>query len=221
MVHTSRIFESELRELHAQALAMGEHCKRIVRIAFEAFWQGKPSLAVEVPEIEAQIDEEEIGMHALALRIIALRQPVADDLRFLTAAIRLVTDLERVGDEAVNITERVVEGADQAKSSVGTELCAMDREVQAMLQDGLRAFVERDPERARDVIRRDDVVDAHCAAVIAKMTDYVAAHAEDVPAGLRVMWVANHLERIADHATNVAEEVIFMVRGEDVRHEPV
>ena len=94
----------------------------------------------------------------------------------------------------------------------------MDHEVQEMLQAALLALVERDPDGAREVLRRDDVVDKHWATVTSKMTDYIASHSADVPAGLRVMWVANNLERIADHATNVAEEVIFMVRGEDVRH---
>ena len=120
--HTSRDFETELQQLRAQALAMGEHCKRIVRLAFNTFWEGEPSLGVEVPQLEAQLDQDEIDVHALSLRIIALRQPVAVDLRFLAAALRLVTDLERIGDEAVNISKRAVEGPDNAKLIVGGEL---------------------------------------------------------------------------------------------------
>jgi phosphate transport system protein len=136
----------------------------------------------------------------------------------LAAALRLVTDLERIGDEAVNLAALAVDEPDHAKSIVSDELFAMDHQAQEMLQVALVAFVERDPDRAESVRQHDKVVDQHCATVIARMTDYVASHSADVPAGLRVMWAANDLERIADHATNVAEEVIFMVRGQDVRH---
>ena len=197
---------------------MGAHCERITHTAFEAFSRGKAALAADVPRIEATLDQDEIDIQALALRIIALRQPVAEDLRFLAAALRLITDLERVGDEASNITECIVEGRDAARSLASSELQQMDQEVQEMLHGALRAFVERDPNGARSVLLRDDAVDRHCATIIAKMEEYISAHVDDVAAGMRVMWVAKYLERIADHATNVAEEVIFMVRGEDVRH---
>jgi phosphate transport system protein len=216
--HTSREFETELRELRSHLLAMGARCERSVSLALEAFWQTTPELAAQVQSIDAQIDRDEMDIDALVLRILALRQPVAYDLRFLTTALKLVTDLERVGDEAVNIAERAVEEHGGAKLLVRDELEAMAKHAQEMLRDALLAFVEADPEKAQEVMGRDDFVDRHYGSVIGKMSAHMAAHSEDVPTGLRVVKVAKYLERIADHATNVAEEVIFMVRGEDVRH---
>jgi phosphate transport system protein len=217
-VHTSRDFESELRELRAQSLAMGARCERVVRLALEAFWSGSAELAGEVQAIDQQIDRDEVDIHALALRILALRQPVADDLRFIAAALRLITDLERVGDEAVNISERAIESDGEAKEMARANLGVMGTDAQDMLRNALRAFVERDPDAAEQVLLRDDAVDERCGAVIAAMTEYIARRPTDVRAGLRVIRVAKFIERIADHATNVAEEVIFMVRGDDVRH---
>lgn len=217
-VHTSREFDADLQELRARALAMGEHCERITHTAFQAFWQANGALTAEVRHLETQLDQDEVDIQALALRIIALRQPVAGDLRFLAAALRLITDLERVGDEASNITECATDVCDMARLLVDSDLCQMDEEVQAMLHGALRAFVERDPDGARAILARDDSVDGHCATIIAKMETYIASHPTDVNTGIRVMTVAKALERIADHATNVGEEVIFMVRGEDVRH---
>jgi phosphate transport system protein len=216
--HTSRDFETELRELRAQALAMGARCERTVMVALEAFRRGDAQALADVQTLDAQVDRDEMEIHALVLRILALRQPVADDLRFLAAALRLITDLERIGDEAVNIAERALDPNGHAKSLVHQELESMAAEAQGMLQGALRAFVERDPDGAERVLLCDDVVDGYCGAIIAKMTHYIATHSGDVPAGLRVVRVAKYLERIADHATNVAEEVIFMVRGDDVRH---
>lgn len=217
-VHTSREFESELRDLRTRVLSMGARSEQITRTAFEAFSQGRTALAVDVPQLEAELDQDEVDVQALVLRVLALRQPVAGDLRFLAAALRLITDLERVGDEATNITECIVEGHDAARSITTNELKQMDQDVQEMLHESLRAFVERDPDTARAVLQRDDAVDRLCAKVISKMEGYVASHGDDVDAGMRIMSVARYLERIADHATNIAEEVIFMVRGEDVRH---
>jgi phosphate transport system protein len=216
--HTSRDFETELRELRAHTLAMGARCERTVMVALDAFREGASHLLAEVQAMDAQVDQDEVDIHALVLRILALRQPVADDLRFLAAALRLITDLERIGDEAVNIAERAVDKNGDAKSLVHEELESMATEAQGMLRGALRAFVERDPQGAERVLFCDDVVDGHCGEIIAKMTGYIATHSHDVAAGLRVVRVAKYLERIADHATNVAEEVIFMVCGDDVRH---
>src|SRR5215469_14593262 len=107
--HTSRDFETELRELRAHVLAMGARCERILQLGLDSFWHESTEIATEVEELDRHIDRDEMDIDALVLRILALRQPVAYDLRFLAAALRLVTDLERVGDEAVNISERATE----------------------------------------------------------------------------------------------------------------
>ncbi|HXN30465.1 MAG TPA: phosphate signaling complex protein PhoU [Polyangiaceae bacterium] len=216
--HSSRDFETELRELHAQLLAMGARCERVVGLAFDAFRRGAPEIAGDVEILDEQIDRDEVEIHALILRILALRQPVADDLRFLAAALRLITDLERIGDEAVNIGERTVREDGEAKQLVSGELASMAVAALDMLHGALEAFVRWDDGVAHHVLGCDDAVDLSCAAIISAMTTHMAKRPGEVRAGLRVIRVTKYLERIADHATNVAEEVIFMVRAEDVRH---
>jgi phosphate transport system protein len=216
--HSSRDFEAELRALRSRILGMGTRCEEIVGRAFDAFLRGTPGAAREVETLDRHIDRDDLEIHALILRMLALRQPVADDLRLLATALRLITDLERIGDEAVNIAERVAEDDARATRLVASELTIMSAGALEMLHLALEAFVKRDDVQADDVLERDDDVDRRCGAVIAAMTDYMSSHAHEVDAGLRVIRVAKYLERIADHATNVAEEVIFMVRGDDVRH---
>jgi phosphate transport system protein len=216
--HSSRDYEIELRELESHLLAMGARCERVVGLAFDAFCQGTPEVMGDVEALDAEIDGEELETHALILRILALRQPVADDLRLLTTALRLVTDLERIGDEAVNIGERTVQYDGGAKQLASQELSSMAVAALDMLHRALDAFVRWDDNQANHVLGCDDAVDALCAATIAAMTEHISGHPDEVQAGLRVIRVAKYLERIADHATNVAEEVIFMVRADDVRH---
>ncbi|HEY3592900.1 MAG TPA: phosphate signaling complex protein PhoU [Polyangiaceae bacterium] len=217
--HTSRDFDAELRELRANLLAMGARCERGVQLAIRAFVEDAPDLAKEVIELDRRINRDEMECDELALRIIALRQPVADDLRLITTALKLVTDLERIGDEAVNIAERaddlVREGGLRAPSDV---LRRMAELAEQMLRDALDAFVESDIERANRVRTADDAVDSLYGEALRQMMDYMAAHPDSIPSAVRSMSVAKYLERIADHATNIAEEVIFMVAGQDVRH---
>ncbi|HSO34191.1 MAG TPA: phosphate signaling complex protein PhoU [Labilithrix sp.] len=216
--HTSRDFEAELRELRAHSLAMGARCERSLQLALEAFWSGSAETAAEVLALDRQIDDDEMKIDALVLRILALRQPVAYDLRFLTTALKLVTDLERIGDEAVNIAERAKEGHGIAKDKVRVLLKRMSEEAQQMVRDALDAFVDGEVSRAEQVLLRDDSVDDAYGEVLDAMTEFMREEPGEIPAAIRVIKVAKYIERVADHATNIAEEVIFMVRGEDVRH---
>jgi phosphate transport system protein len=216
--HTSRDFESELRQLRAHSLAMGSRCEHGLRLSLEAFWNGSPRLAAEVEELDHQIDEDEREINALVLRILALRQPVAYDLRFLAGALRLVNDLERVGDEAVNIAERAREELGSAKESVRELLGAMCEHAQEMLRDALEAFVEGQASRAEQILVRDDSVDTLHSSITQALTEYMTGHRDHVAEALRVIQVSKYLERVADHATNIAEGAIFVARGDDVRH---
>jgi phosphate transport system protein len=216
--HTSRDFETELRELRAHSLAMGARCERSLQLALEAFWTGSREMAAEVEEIDRRIDQDEKDIDALVLRILALRQPVAYDLRLLATALKLVTDLERIGDEAVNIAERAKESLEGAKDRCSGELKTMGELAQQMVRDALDAFVQGETTRAEAVLARDDGVDQLYGKVLEMMMAHMAENQADIPAAIRVVKVAKYIERIADHATNIAEEVIFMVRGEDVRH---
>jgi phosphate transport system protein len=168
--------------------------------------------------VDLDIDRDAIEIDALVLRILALRQPVADDLRLLTASMKVVRDLERIGDEAVNIAERVAENAGGETSLVRAELEVLAEEARLMLESALKAFVDGDVERAHGVLLSDDAVDRRYSAIVVGMGNHMAERAVNVARGLLVVRVAKYLERIADHATNVAESVIFISRGEDVRH---
>ena len=216
--HTSRDFESELRELRAHALAMGARCERSLQLALQAFWSGSEKIAAEVKELDKRIDRDEMDIDALVLRILALRQPVAYDLRFLATALKLVTDLERIGDEAVNIAERAEESHGRAKEKVDKELKAMAEQSQQMLREALDSFVQGDVARATLIRKCDDSVDALYGKILLEMTSFMATHPSEIFPAIRVIKVAKYLERVADHATNIAEEVIFMVEGADVRH---
>ncbi len=216
--HTSRDFEAELRELRAHTLAMGARCERSLQLALEAFWSGSHEIAAEVEKLDLQIDDDEMKIDSLVLRILALRQPVAYDLRFLTTALKLVTDLERIGDEAVNIAERAKEGHGIAKDLLREILKRMSEQAQEMVREALDAFVEGDATRAENVLERDDVVDNAYGQVLDAMTVFMSEHSTEIAPAIRVIKVAKYIERIADHATNIAEAVIFMVRGDDVRH---
>ncbi|HEY3592730.1 MAG TPA: phosphate signaling complex protein PhoU [Polyangiaceae bacterium] len=217
--HISRDFESELHELRTHLLAMGARCERSVQLSLAAFIEGSAEMTAEVKELDRRIDRDEMEIDELALRILALRQPVAHDLRLIATALKLVTDLERIGDEAVNIAERAEE-AEELKTEVPyPHLREMANLTQQMLRNALDAFVNADVDRAEAVRRGDDAVDERYGRTLREMMSFMAGHSERIPTAMRVISVAKYLERIADHATNIAEEVIFMVVGSDVRHE--
>jgi phosphate transport system protein len=216
--HTSRDFESELRELRAHFMAMAARCERSLQLALNAFWNNSPDAAREVEELDHLIDRDEMEIDALVLRILALRQPVAYDLRVLAAALRLDTDLERIGDEAVNIVQRAQEVHGEAKELAGAGLRTMAENAQQMLRDALDAFVQEDVALAEQVLKGDDAVDAQYGQTLRDMMAFMQENHEGIPGAFSVIRVAKNIERVADHATNIAEEVIFMVRGEDVRH---
>ncbi|HEY2510881.1 MAG TPA: phosphate signaling complex protein PhoU [Polyangiaceae bacterium] len=216
--HTCRAYDAELEELRQATIAMGNQCLEALRIALDAFRGYSPDLAARVALLDHRIDASEMAIDALVVRILALRQPVATDLRFLAMTLKLVTDLERIGDEAVNIAERA--GDERCEPDLGMReaLEQMGAESQQMLTAALGAFVSLDVEVAQGVLLQDDRVDDLYGRVLSGMTDYMARHPSEIRAALALTSVAKYLERVADHATNVAEEVIFVVRGEDVRH---
>jgi phosphate transport system protein len=216
--HTSRAFESELDELRSATTAMGDRTRLALRTALEAFRTGSHALAATVRDLDADVDRDEIAIDALTLRIIATRQPVASDLRLLAMALKLVTDLERIGDEAVNIADRVEDGSCALPDETRASIEQMCEEAQHMVSAALGAFLAGDEECAKEVLVRDDVVDELYGRTMRGAERYMMAHPSEVRAALCVMSIGKYLERVADHATNIAEEVIFVVRGEDVRH---
>src|SRR5258707_3285124 len=179
---------------------MGAGCERGFQLALKAFIEGSAELIAEVKSLDRHIDRDEMESDELALRILALRQPVAHDLRLLATALKLVTDLERIGDEAVNIVERAEEAGEGSKLVPHPHLRSMADLTQQMLRDALAAFVEADLVPAERVRLGDDAADQLYAKTLREMMTFMKLNPERIPAALSVATVANELERIADHA---------------------
>lgn len=217
--HTSRAYEQELRDLKARLLAMGARCEDLIRMASRAFENLDSELAQTVERSDRVLNIEEIAIDQMTVRILALRQPVGRDLRFLVTTLKVVTDLERIGDEAVNVAERVVELAASAEiTKLKPKLAEMSHAASRMVRMALDSFVEEDVDAARAVLDEDDAVDALYGELLRMSMDFIRKQPDRVEDGMRVASCAKYLERIADHATNIAEMVVFMVSGDDVRH---
>jgi phosphate transport system protein len=217
--HTSREFETEVRNLRTLVLAMGARCERVLELSVSAFVgdEAPETISTEVEELDRQIDQDELDIDARVLRMLALRQPVAFDLRFLTGVLKLATDLERIGDEAVNVSERAREGDGVARAASIPDVRALGEGAGRMLRGAMTAFETGDEAIARRVCESDAEIDERYHSLTQSTLELVAEHPEDVRGAIGVMKVAKYLERIADHSTNVAEEVIFIVSGQDVR----
>ncbi len=216
--HTDREYEHELRQLREQLLLLGSHVEALIGDSIKALTERDTALADRTIAADKAVDRMEVELDALCLQILARRQPVASDLRFITLVLKVVTDLERIADLGVNVCERVLELNAEAQLKPYVDLPRMGQEVQSMLREVLDAFVAKDAKRARAVIERDSVVDALYAQVFRELLTFMMENAHNVYRATRLQSVAKYLERMADHTTNLAEMVIFMVDGKDVRH---
>ncbi len=217
--HTDTEYENELNTLRDQVLRMSATVEQMFTGAIRAFRERSPEKAREALALDNQIDKLELTIDGGCLKILARRQPVASDLRFITTALKIVTDLERIGDLASNICERVIELGDMEPPMGANEIQEMADVSREMLRDSLDAFVKREAARAHGVRARDERVDELYAALFPQMVSCMAERPERADAVMRVLSIAKYIERIADHATNLAEMVIFMVEGEDIRHD--
>ncbi|MBE7484378.1 MAG: phosphate signaling complex protein PhoU [Polyangiaceae bacterium] len=216
--HTDREYEAELEKLREQVLLMGARTEELLAQAMRAFSERDAELARLTIRIDNQIDQLELDIDQLCLKILARRQPVASDLRFITTTMKLVTDLERMGDLGVNVCERVIELAAEPPLPATTSVTRIAEAALAMLHDALDAFVAGNTEAAEEVIERDGQVDAYYAQLFPELLQLMMKDSDSVFRATRLQSIAKYLERIADHATNIAEMVVFMVRGKDVRH---
>jgi phosphate transport system protein len=216
--HTDRGYENELRHLREQLLVMGSHVENIIGDSIHALLERDTALADRTIAADRVVNRMEVDLDGYCLQILARRQPVASDLRFITLVLKVVTDLERIGDLGVNICERVLELNAEPPLKPYVDIPHMGTEVQSMLREVLDAFVAKDAERARKIIDRDQVVDALYAQVFRELLTFMMESAHNVYRATRLQSIAKYLERMADHTTNLAEMVIFMVDGQDVRH---
>jgi len=197
---------------------MGAAVEQTTGFALEAFERCDLELAQRAIDNDDRIDQLEIEIDRLCLRILALRQPVASDLRFITMSLKVVTDLERSGDLAVNVGERVVELGAFPRMPAHELICRMGSLAQGMLRDALDAFVNGDAMKAELVTERDNTVDALYEQLFPSLGTLMRSNPEHMDSATRLQSIGKYIERLADHATNIAELVIFMVRGQDVRH---
>jgi phosphate transport system protein len=218
--HSDQDYEEELHELRGRLRLMGSVVSEMIGGAVEAFEQRDAAKAREIIARDRVVNGMELEIDDLSLRILARRQPVASDLRFVTSALKAVTDLERLGDLAVNMGERVVElGGVTAIPAEVTQVGEIAKGAREMLGEALAAFVDSDVARAEKVLSQDRAVDSAYERLLGGLIEAMSADPTRVYAVTRVQSMAKYLERVADHATNLAELVFFVVRGEDVRHQ--
>ena len=217
-LHTDREYENELAKLREKVLLMGAKVETMVATSVRAFNENDNELAQRTIEFDHDINRLEVEIDGFCLSILARRQPVASDLRFITMALKLVTDLERIGDLAVNISERVLDMATDPPRRAWPDILKMAETVQSMVRDALDAFVAADSAKAQWVIERDRSVDANYVQVFHQVLMVMMEDRSAVQRGMGVQAIAKYLERIGDHATNLAEMVVFLAKGTDIRH---
>ena len=213
-----RHLQRELESLKKQILSLGAMAEESVRMAGRAFETKDGELARRIIESDREIDAAEVEVEEECLKIIALHQPVAVDLRFINIVIKINNDLERVGDEAVNIAERVENISKRLPLSFPFDFAPMAEKAEAMLKDSLDALVNQDVDLAYKVCLDDDDVDRMNHMIYDEVKEAIKKQPDRVAYLLNLLLIARHLERIADHATNIAEEVIYMIEGEISRH---
>ena len=213
-----RPFISELGELQNKILEMGGLVETSIHSSIRSLVERDDTLMADIWEIETRINRLDIEIDEFATRLLALYQPVARDLRFLTAAIKINSDLERMGDLAINIGQRSVSllGRPQIKPLI--DIPHMSRTVEAMVRRSLDAFVQRDDAMAMNVLMADDEVDDLKNSIYRELLGMIEEGAAPAAPAFDLIFIAHNLERVADHATNIAEDVLFLVKGVDVRH---
>jgi phosphate transport system protein len=216
--HIDRSYEAELNSLRERLLEMGGLVEAAIADSVRAIVERDAALAEQVIRKDRTVNRMEVDIDGACRRILALRQPAASDLRFITTALKIVTDLERMGDLAVNIARRAVDLAQAPALQPLHDLGRLAALSEAALAKALDAFVTADPAKAEEVLEADDHLDALYLKIFNHLLTTMMEDPRTIRRATSVMFSAKHLERFGDHATNLAEMVIFMVRGTDVRH---
>ncbi len=212
------VFEDELTELKVKILKMGSLVEEVIGQAIQALVERDSELARKVIESDARINTYDVEIDEECIRLIALRQPTARDLRFVTTAMKITTDLERMGDYAVDIGERVLELNEEPQLKPYIDLPRMTEISQGMVRDVLQAFLDRDTDLAYEVINRDDEVDQLTVQIFNELLFFMIKDSSTITRAIKISYISKYLERIADHATNIAEMVVYMTEGRMIRH---
>lgn len=212
------IFDEELMHLKGRVLTMGAMIESAIKDSVRSLVDRDNDLAQAVIEKDHVVNALDVEIDEYCIRLIALRQPKATDLRFITTAMKITTDLERMGDLGVNIAERALEINLEPILKPYIDIPRMKGIAQGMTRDALDAFVRKDKHLAREVILRDDEVDELKREVLRELAFFMVQDPNTVTRAMKVSFVAQYLERIADHATNIAEMVIYLVEGKMIRH---
>ena len=215
---TETHFQKELERLKENLLKMASLVERVIADAIESLMKRDSDLAQKTIVSDDVINDLELAIDEMCLKLLALRQPMAIDLRFITASMKIVTDLERMGDQAVNIAERVITLNQEPQLKPYIDIPRMAEITQTMVKDVLDAFVKQDSPLARSVCARDDLVDGLNDQVFRELLTYMISDSKTIPRCVHLMIVSRCLERIADHATNIAEDVIFMLDARIIKH---
>jgi phosphate transport system protein len=216
--HTNRQYEEELRAVRADLLKMGGLVEHQIAEAMEALVGRDEARARDTIARDTEVNRMDVEIDERCVQLLALHQPAASDLRFITTGLKITTDLERIGDNAVNICERALELNEEPQLKPYLDLPRMAAAAQSMLKDSLDAFVRDDAALAEDVIARDDEVDQLNYQMYRELLSYMAEDPKTIGRATRLLFISKYLERIADHATNIAEMVVFMVKGSTIRH---
>jgi len=210
-------FEHDIGDLKQRLLAMASHAETAVNLALQALLNRDYDLALRVKEDDKIIDHFEIEIDDLAINLLA-KAPLASDLRFVTVAMKISQNLERIGDEAAKIAKRARDLSQEPPLKLNLELPRMAKLSLEMLKAALDAFVNRNSAAARALIPRDNEVDALNKQINRQLTEHMMSDRESIPRCLNLMIATRSLERVADHATNLAEEVVYLCEAQDIRH---
>jgi len=212
------IFDDELQQLKGKLLKMGSLVENAIKTSIQALLDRDNALAQRIIENDHLINTLDVEIDEESIRLIALRQPKAGDLRFITTAMKITTDIERMGDLAVDIAERAIELNEEPMLKPYIDIPRMAEIARGMVRDSLDALVRGDTRLAMDVIKRDDEVDQLNLQVFNELLFFMIQDPHTVSRATRITYISKYLERIADHATNIAEMVIYLVEGKIIRH---
>lgn len=216
--HTDKAFEQDLRDLREKLLAMGAKVEEQIADSVKSLANRDSVLCQRVMEADAEVNRLEVDVDELCRRILALRQPAASDLRLITTALKIVTDLERIGDLAVNIAQRVRDLNQAPPLPPYADLPKLAELAQSQLKNALDAFVTSDVAKAESLRQKDDLLDALYHKLFNDLLALMMEDTRNIRRATSLMFISKHLERIGDHAINLAEMVVYMVKGTDIRH---